>query len=437
MATINWIGNAHDVKQISTITVANTWAAGDTATMTINGKDLIVTIGATGTATTEVATSLKEAWMSATRLDGTGTWAATSNCGGQEFGEFAEATASVSGSVVTIIANKAGVPFTLSVTETTAGSGTATGATSTAATGKEFWDNGDNWSGGSVPSTDDVVIFKDSDVSCRYGLQNGGKAVTIQQWMSYTGEIGLPAINRNGIPYYEYRQRYLRLDNTGAGTAIAHRFGLGKDGIGSSLINVKHSTSVCTPIIYNTGNPLTSRVGTKALNICCTANTSTINILGGSVDWSSQDSGTSAFVTIAQSAGDSRGVSGMVAASTITLNGGMMAIGGAIAIAAINVHGGTLLCENQTGTITALKIFPQGSVDYASSATISVLSSFGGAFDAGKSPGFTLTNAGFYPGSRYYDPAAATTIGSNAYLYFDFADFTLGNCETSSRIKFI
>ncbi len=190
--------------------------------MTINGKDVIVTVGATGTSTANVAIAIKEAWESYTRLDGTSTTDSTSNAGGQEFGEFAEASASVAGSVVTIVANKAGRPFTLTVTEATAGTGTATGAVATTATGKNFWNDTDNWDGGAVPVNDDIVVFRDSNVSCKYGLPNASLEVTLQVWMSFTGEIGLPRINdENGDPakqYYEYRQRYVRLDDAGGGT---------------------------------------------------------------------------------------------------------------------------------------------------------------------------------------------------------------------------
>ena len=45
MATLYAIHAAAAVKQINTVTVANTWAAGDTFTLTMNGKALIGTIG--------------------------------------------------------------------------------------------------------------------------------------------------------------------------------------------------------------------------------------------------------------------------------------------------------------------------------------------------------------------------------------------------------
>lgn len=428
MATIYWTGNAHSVKQINTITVAGTWAAADTVTLTINGKDLVVTCGSTTTTTATVAAAIKEAWASATRLDGSSSSSnATSNFGGQEFGEFREVTATVSGSVVTLTANTAGKPFTLSVAETAAGS--ATLATAQANTGKWNWDNGDNWSGGSVPTNDDVVVFKDSDVSCRYGLPNASLEVTIEQWMSYTGEVGLPAINVDdpSYSYYEYRQRYVRLDDAGTGTNIAHRFGLGKDGNGCRLFNLKHSTVKCSPVVYNTAAPLPSRTGTKALNICCTANTSTLNILGGSVDFSSQDSGTSAFVTLKHSGGDSRGVTAIyTTAGAVEVSGGTCLIGGSGAINEVKVSGGALRLENQTGTISSL-VGLGGTIDYCSAATITAMTLSGGAFDARSGSGtFTVTSAALYAGSKYIDPngrTSSTAIG----LFFDpSADLQFG-----------
>ena len=45
MGTVVHRGGAVGVKQVDTITVANTWATSDTVTLTINGRDLLITIG--------------------------------------------------------------------------------------------------------------------------------------------------------------------------------------------------------------------------------------------------------------------------------------------------------------------------------------------------------------------------------------------------------
>ncbi len=419
MSVVTWTGNAHSVKQISTVTFAGTWAGTNTVTATINGKDLIVTCGTATTTTALAATALKEAWAAATRLDGTGTTDSTSNFGGQEFGEFAEIAASVSGSVVTLIGNKAGKPFTLSVADTASGS--ATGATAQSATGCNHWDNGDNWDTGSVPANNDTVVFRDSNISCLYGLPNGSLEVTLQVWMSFTGEIGLPRINADNpvLPYYEYRQRYVRLDDSGSGTDIAHRFGLGKDGTGPTLINLKHSTLKCSPIVYNTGPPFVSRVGTKALNICCTDNTSTLAISNGSVDYSSQDGGTSAFSNLLQTGGDSRGVNAFNA-PVVNISGGNALIGGTAALGAIFVNAGNLRLESQTATITGLTISDSGYVDYASTATISSLIINGGTFDARNSIAqFTLGVTSVFRGAKFFDPYRNRAIGTSFSLFFD------------------
>lgn len=416
-----WLGNAHDVKQIITITVGGTTWADGTATITSNGKDIVVTpVGSESEA--NIATAIKEALASSTRLDGTGTTDATSNAGGQEFGEFSEIIWTVSGSVITGTAAKAGVPITISVSETST-AGTLTLATPQAATGKHFFDNPDNWDTGAAPVDDDVLIYRDNNVSCKYNLANGTLEVTLQVYKSYTGEIGLPRTNVDNPqkPYNEYRQRYARFDNSGSGTNIAHRFGIGQEGTGSPLINVKHSIRKCSPIVYATGNPLPTRGG-KALNICCTANDSTLNILGGSVDYSSQDGATAAFRIIAQVGGDSRSINGIhTSSASVTISGGTALIGGTGAINQILVKGGTLKLENQTGTITDLRA-QGGAIEYASTGTITgLIVEKGGVFDARHDAGaFTVTDGDVYEGGKFLDPYRRMSVGaSNFNLHFD------------------
>lgn len=442
MATKTWIGNAAAVKQIDTITVAGTWANGDTVTLTINGKDLVVTIGDDVTPA-NVATSIRDAWNATSRLDSeTGGTDATSNFGGQEFGEFSEAEASIDDdalTVVEIIARKSGVPFTLSVTETTAGDGAATEATATAATGPNHWSNADNWDTGTVPANDDVVVFRDSDVSVLYGLPNGSLEVTMQVYQSYTGAIGLPAVNRQNQskPYQEYRQRYVRLDDAGTGTESPHRFGIGKDGSGSTLINITQTGIKGSPVVYNTGTPQIP--GTKALNICCTVTTSTLNILAGSVDFSSQDGSTSAFAIVIQTGGDSRGINGHNASATVVVSGGSMLIGGTATLSSLEASDGAAIrAEGQTGTITQALAYAGGTIDYASTAIITLLTlQDGGVFDARSGAGvFTVTSTEVYKGGRLIDPTRRITFTNDGNLYADIgSDLQLGG-HPSTAILF-
>jgi len=209
MATRRWFGDAVDVSQVDTITVANTWATADTCTLTINGKDLVLTVG-TDTTTAQVALAIQEMVSNTTQ---TGTGNHTFSETGDNIGEFAELTATVSGSVVTLTSDK-GVPFTLAVVEVTAGSGTSVEATATAATGKNFFDNADNWSGTTVPVDDDDIVFDSGDVDLKYNIdQNGVTATSITIFQSYTGKIGLPETNsdNSSLTYREYRRPRSRL----------------------------------------------------------------------------------------------------------------------------------------------------------------------------------------------------------------------------------
>jgi hypothetical protein len=437
VSTIYYTGNAHATKQIDLLPVTGTWAAGDTVRLTIGNKDLIITV-VDGTTTAQVAQSIQAAWNAGSRLDGTtlGVNTNTSNFGGQEHGEFAEAEAVIypaETSTVRIIGRKAGRPFTLVSVETTAGDGDISESTEQAATGPNHWNNADNWSGIAVPANDDIVVFKDLNVSVLYGLPNASLEVTIQQYSSYTGDIGLAAINTdNGgaRAYTEYRQRYVRLDDAGTGTDIAHRFGIGA-GPGSSLINVRHATVKISPVVYNTGQPRIS--GQKALNIAGTATTSTINILNGSVDFSSQDSVTSAFVTVKQSGGDSKSDGGIhTTGAVVTIAGGRSTIGNG-AIATIHVRGGALRLEGQTGTITALNVLSPGIVEYPSTATITTLTVKEGTFDARADAGpFTITNTNLYLGN-FWDPFDRVTATNPINVFGELSpQFLLGGSNNNA-----
>ena len=61
MATKYWTASAVQQYDRWDGTVAGTWAAGDTATITINGKSLVVTIGSLVT-TAQVATTIVQAF---------------------------------------------------------------------------------------------------------------------------------------------------------------------------------------------------------------------------------------------------------------------------------------------------------------------------------------------------------------------------------------
>lgn len=207
MANIRWTGGAAAVKQVTTITIANTWATSDTVSVTINGKTLTVTVGS-AFATTDVAAALNAAINAADATTGL-IGNETRNFGGQEIPEFADVTSEVNGSVVSVYSAVAGTPFTMTSGESTAGTGTATAATPTAATGPNHADNPANYDTGTLPANNDVLFFDQGDVDCLYGLgyfRTNTIALDLIISNDWTGRLGLPAINDAG--YDEYRQRY-------------------------------------------------------------------------------------------------------------------------------------------------------------------------------------------------------------------------------------
>lgn len=222
---VRWEGDAQDVAQVDTITIGGDWSATDeTFTITCNGKAVVVTTGATMDTTAEVAAGIAEA-INADSTEGL-TNDMTISAGGQQYGEFHDFEATVSGSVVTLTSTTPGVPFTVSVAETSAGTATLS-AEATAATGKHHFDNGANWSTGSVPAEDNIIVFDQGSTDVRYGLDNTTEDLSLVRRNGYQGNIGLLPRNTThpGFPYDEYRQARLDLPTTASTGSQVHLVG--------------------------------------------------------------------------------------------------------------------------------------------------------------------------------------------------------------------
>ena len=299
MATRRWEGNAVDVTQVDTITIANTWATGDTCTMTINGKNVVLTAG-TDVSTTNIATAIKEIWNGDTQT-GTGDHTAIpsfDDFGGDSIGEFAGITATSSGAVVTLSADVAGVPFTLTVAATTAGNGTATRGAKTTCTGKHFFDNADNWSDDTVPVTADDIVFQNSDVDLLYAIdQNGTSPDSIKIYQSYTGVIGLDENNTDipDKPYREYRDRFLKMNESGDSRTNELTIGIG-EGSGSGRMNLNLHTGVTNCVIYNSGQRLNPNI--PSINLIGGHSTNTVEVLRGDVGLAVADGDTTTVATL-------------------------------------------------------------------------------------------------------------------------------------------
>jgi len=414
MATRRWLGRAVDLADRWTFTVANTWATNDTATLTINGKDLVLTVGATAT-TAGVAAAIVAMVNGAAAVGTEGRSAL-----GSEVGEWSRITASVSSSTVTLTADDKGVPFTVSVAESTAGSGTLDSLTNaTVATGKHFFSNADNWTGDTVPVDDDVIVFDSGDVDCKYGLSPAIQPAGVIITQGYEGTIGLPEVNTDdpALPYDEYRTKYLTFDDNSVNCAYTIGEGAGP---GSGRIRIDAGAGQSTFNVRNTGTRL--ETNTPALLLLGTHASNELNVQKGDVAAAFFDGEAATLATLRVGYlesidGDSRVVCGdgvTLSSCTVTQSGGELTIESA-------TGSGTI--QQLAGTLTVLagahaSIIHAGTVYYRSTGTLSALKTMGGGvFDLRRdNRGRTISAAEIYSGGEIHDPNRTGTWSAGVDL---------------------
>jgi hypothetical protein len=262
MSTILWRGDAAAVRQVDTVVIGGSWATNDTASITINGKSITFTVGATQTVAAVVA-GLVAAWNLSTA------------------GEHAEITAADANPNVTLTMDTtyAGRPFTATVAKSAA-SGTITISTTTANSGPADLAIAANFSGGALPTNGDTLVFQNSDKPCLYNLDAlddvTGLLFVSARSFAGNGVVGLPRYNVGvaNVGYYEYRPRYLK-----AGFASI-TIGQG-DGQGSGRIMLDAAGSSPTITVDYTGTSKDS--GIPALLIHNTGATTVLNVNKGTV----------------------------------------------------------------------------------------------------------------------------------------------------------
>lgn len=289
MTQKSFVNNAAATKAQYALTMTGTFVAGETITITMNSKTLVVTIGTLVTLT-QVATTVKEAWQSSTFTD------TTASClpqgGGTSVGEMSTMTATSSAGVVTILGDTAGVPHTISSASDTSASGTATLTTIVTASGPKFADNVLNWLDGSLPvDGDDIIINGPFQVLYGFAAFSGVQpaSITIGDRCGATTQIGLPFVNSAG--YNEYRTPEWSI-----GPVLLNVRGA------AGLVKINCGTDVCTANIYGSGTSLESSFapiqirGTHASNV--------VNAYGGNTSVAAR--GETATVLTARQTGAGR-----------------------------------------------------------------------------------------------------------------------------------
>lgn len=364
MANVRFIGNAQDIANKWTVTIGGTWANGDKARITINEKDLEVTIGATVTLS-HIVNALAAAFNGADLVGDE-----TRNTTGTVIPEMAELTAGNQASTTfTLTGNTAGVPHTITVSKTSA-SGTISIAQTTNASGKSWWDNVDNWDTGAIPANGDDVFYDNTDIPILYGL--GQAAVTINSLtisnLQAGAAIGLP--KKNDAGYTEYRPTELaigcttlRIDDTAssrikinlgsvANTTEILSTGFGESGLGAVLIR---GTSIGT-LEVQAGSVDVARFGGEAATITTLRNSGATLHLGA---------GVGAITTLIQAAGSTTLRSNV---TTMTVTGGVVTINGAATVGTLTVSA-AIVNYRSSGTATTVTVGRDGVIDASSDVT--------------------------------------------------------------------
>lgn len=278
-----------------------------------------------------------------------------------------------------------------------------------------------NWSSETLPVAGDTVIIDQGSSPMLYHLDQLATGLAgFDLYARYTGQIGLPEVQRNfGTPYYEFRPQYLVVD------APEINIGTG-GGNGSGRVKIKGVTGTAVAVnVYKSDNSLDE--GIEAVLLVLPNATSVLNVNRGNVGVAIYPGETSTVPTLrvgfeTNQGGDSSVRTGAgVTLTTIEQSGGVLVTNSNVTT--LNVTGGEY--QHLDGTLTTANI-DGGAVRYLSDGTLTtaILSS-GGILDYRQDMRTkTLTNLAMNAGTEYHDPHGVVTLTNGA----DFVKCTPADC---------
>jgi hypothetical protein len=373
---------------VGTLTVGT--ASTGTVTVTVGGrKSVIVTPSTTNTTTTAAEIA-----------------AACVACAEPEFREIAWSS---SGAVVTFTGPADGAPVT--VAKTDGGSNATTLNTSVVAPLSPH-DLGDaaNYSGNALPSGSDALVFESSAVDAKYNAAalTAITLASVTRRRSYTGRIGLPALNPAGYP--EYRTAEVELDAPAILIEAA-------DGDAAEQVRIKSvSSAAVTLTVQGTGSA--AEVGSEAVQVRGLPANSVLRASGGSVQVAALAGHTAALATVAaQNATVWLGAGVTLGNGTLTnctarvdatsttltmLEGGTCDVRGSAAVgnSGLKVYAGTVTWRSTGATGNSPLVGTGGAVDFSQAPN-------------GVTVGGTVA---LYAGSTWNDPAGKVTTSYNINL---------------------
>lgn len=431
MATRVWLGGASAVAKTQKIDLVTGYSAGDTITLTISGVDLILTVGSTTLA--DIIDDLQ------VMVNGSGTLStgASVSAYGTDYGEWAGMSCGEFDSdTILLTGPDDGYPFEDATVATDSGGGTITvpiGATNTP-TGPGYFDNADNWSGATVPvDNDDIVFDHRAANSLTFNLaQSAVTPLSLTITPGFRHQIGLPAVNTTtlSLPYPEYLATFLQVGNS----VDANAFTLDIESTGSSMVKIDTGNDSVTLVVRNTGGR--AEVGVPSFCWIGTGATNAVTILAGDVGLAHEVGSSATINSLLCSPGSPSSTvvyagSGLTlttfdmdggvvqlngAATTVTIESGVLTLNGSGAYTTLNVNGGTLYYKS-SGTVTTLTVNAGGVIDFRQDPRAR-----------------TVTNTVLHAGAGYRDPYGSVAVGGNGLDFYQCVPADLKYFEIKSHV---
>lgn len=365
--THRWVGTADAVQQESRATPANV-EIGDVFQLIVGGTT-IATFTATAGTVANVTAGLTTAWNASTHPWATGI------------------TASDQTTYLKLLADTAGVPFTVTSSTTDGGGAntqTLTMTTPTANAGPNVWAAA-NFSSGSLPANGDTVIIENNGVPILWNLDQS--AVTLAElrvMQSYTGLIGLD--NRRFVTSVsgvtesfttsktDYRDDYLKIsaDVVNVGQIVGSGIPAGATRLKVNVGSVQTAANVYNTSTASTDFPLQPcrMIGTSGSNV--------FTIYGGIVGIATttgSDTSSAAFINV-YGGEVTAGVGVAWVASRVT--GGTLRLNNVSTTGALSVYGGKVILTSTAATEQKTFILQSGKAEFLGEFDIEAVSVYGG-----------------------------------------------------------
>ncbi len=360
MATVIYIGNAQNVPDLWTLVVTGV-GVGGTLSVIINSKTITYTV-VTGDTTTTAASALLALLQAQSAPP-----------------EFAELTWASSAATITGTGPLTGEPTV--VTKSDGGGATCTLTHTTTATSQSDVSLAANWLRGGtpgLPQAGDTVVLQNNTVPLLWNLTALAAVAfaSFTRYQSQTGQIGLPSWNPAG--YYEYRPTHFQF--IGSGT-LPVLLGVNDSGSGPPLERYDQLTQVTAYTVLNSGSPS----GPYAVELLTTGANSTLLVLGTTVGYAPYSGETGAVLTVVVDGGGSvtlgpgcavgtsvkvkNGTANLYCTAPLTITNGstVTVLQGGLTFTSIVASGGSTLTYLVGGTITALTLQTNSTLDKSGS----------------------------------------------------------------------